>query len=64
MVCRWFRDGKIQGRRIGAHTILIEEAVPEPTPAAHSTAVYICVSSAENKPNLDSQAERLVAYGT
>lgn len=61
---RWFRDGKIQGRRVGAHTILIDEEVPEPQPSFLSTAVYTRVSSAENKSNLDSQAERLVAYCT
>ena len=59
---RWFRDGKIQGRRVGAHTILIEEAAPQPAPSTQFTAVYTRVSSAENKSNLDSQAERLVAY--
>lgn len=59
---RWFRDGKIQGRRVGAHTILIDEAVPEAKPTDQATAVYARVSSAENKSNLDSQAERLVAY--
>ena len=31
---RWFRDGKIQGRRVGAHTILIDEAVPGTKPSA------------------------------
>ncbi len=61
---RWFRDGKIRGRRVGAHTILIEEAVPKPGPVAQVTAVYTRVSSAENTSNLDSQAERLVAYCT
>src|SRR4051812_30670179 len=61
---RWFRDGKIQGRRVGAHTILIDEAGPEPKPAEQATAVYTRVSSAENQSNLDSQAERLVAYCT
>jgi putative resolvase len=61
---RWFRDGKIRGRRVGAHTIMIEEAVPKPSPVAQVTAVYTRVSSAENKSNLDSQAERLVAYCT
>lgn len=59
---RWFRDGKIQGRRVGAHTILIEEAAPQLAPSTRFTAVYTRVSSAENKSNLDSQAERLVAY--
>ncbi|GLV54258.1 resolvase [Dictyobacter sp. S3.2.2.5] len=60
---RWFRDGKIQGRRIGAHTILIDE--PTTVSASSSkthTVVYTRVSSAENKANLDRQAERLVAY--
>jgi predicted site-specific integrase-resolvase len=59
---RWFRDGKIKGRRIGAHTILIEEERPSPAPLVQNVAVYARVSSAENKSDLDSQAERLVAY--
>ena len=60
---RWFRDGKIQGRRVGAHTILIDEpARVAAPPAQQETAVYTRVSSAENKANLDTQAERLVAY--
>lgn len=59
---RWFRDGKIQGRRIGAHTILVEEDRPLPRPSVQKVAIYARVSSTENKANLDSQAERLVAY--
>jgi putative resolvase len=59
---RWFRDGKIQGRRLGPHTIIITEGQEEPPPAtAQQVAIYARVSSAENKSNLDSQAERLVA---
>jgi predicted site-specific integrase-resolvase len=60
---RWFRDSKIQGRRIGPHTIIITEGQAEPraTPFQR-VAVYARLSSAENKGNLDSQAERLVAY--
>jgi predicted site-specific integrase-resolvase len=27
---RWFRDGKIQGRRVGLHTIIITEGHEEP----------------------------------
>jgi predicted site-specific integrase-resolvase len=59
---RWFRDGNIQGRRIGPPTILIPESHPQPraTPS-QPVAVYARVSSAENQGNLDSQAERLVA---
>lgn len=60
---RWFRDGKIQGRRVGAHTILIDEPVREITPLAQQeVAIYTRVSSSENTANLDTQAERLVAY--
>lgn len=62
---RWFRDGKIKGRRVGAHTILIEEERPSSAAGdgqVGQVAVYARVSSAENKSNLDSQAERLVAY--
>jgi putative resolvase len=60
---RWFRDGKIQGRRIGPHTIIITEGQEEPqTATPPRIAIYARVSSAENKNNLDSQAERLAAY--
>jgi len=60
---RWYRDGKIQGRRIGLHTIIITEGQEEPQSAtSQQVAIYARVSSAENKSNLDSQAERLVAY--
>jgi putative resolvase len=65
---RWFRDGKIQGRRIGAHTIIITEGIitegqAEPAPAlAPRVAIYARVSSVEHTSHLESQAERLAAY--
>jgi predicted site-specific integrase-resolvase len=60
---RWFRDGKIQGRRIGLHTIMITEGQEQPaTAVSRRVAVYARVSSSENKSILESQAERLVAY--
>lgn len=60
---RWYRDGKIQGRRVGAHTIIITEGQETPKgEQPERVAIYARVSSAEHKPNLDSQAERLVAY--
>ena len=60
---RWFRDGKIKGHRVGKHTIIITEGVAEAEPAvAEKVAIYARVSAAENRPKLDSQAERLVAY--
>jgi hypothetical protein len=61
---RWFRDGKIKGRRIGAHTILVEEEAEQNPPLPTRVAIYARVSSRENKSNLDSQAERLIAYCT
>ena len=60
---RWYRDGKIQGRRIGPRTIIITEdqaAPPASQPAR--VAIYARVSSHEHAANLDRQAERLVAY--
>ena len=60
---RWFRDGKIKGRRIGKHTILIEEDEQAKT-IPQKVAIYARVSSTEKKSNLESQAERLVAYCT
>src|SRR2546429_1614426 len=41
--------------------ILVREDEPS-GPSSTTVAVYARVSSAENKSNLDSQAERLVAY--
>ena len=59
---RWFGDGTIKGRRVGAHTILIEEERPSPAGSLGQVAVSTRVSSSENTSTLDSQAERLVAY--
>src|SRR5260370_21113786 len=65
----WVRDGKIQGRRIGLHTIMITEgreeyatAVSQRVAVSRRVAVYARVSSSENTSTLDSQAERLVVY--
>jgi predicted site-specific integrase-resolvase len=61
---RWYRDGKIQGRRVGPRTITITEGQEAPaTPAPRQVAVYAQVSSAEYQSNLESQAQRLAAYG-
>jgi predicted site-specific integrase-resolvase len=61
---RWFRDGKIKGRRIGAHTILVEEETETKPVLPQRVAIYARVSEASNKSNLDSQTERLIAYCT
>ena len=60
---RWYRDGKIQGRRVGAHTIIITEGQEAPKrEQPERVALYARVAAAENKPNLASQTERFVAY--
>ena len=60
---RWYRDGKIQGRRVGPRTIIITEGQEVPaSPAPQRTAIYARVASAEDKSTLDSQADRLIAY--
>jgi putative resolvase len=57
---RWFRAGKISGYQMDAGTIIItEDGVPE---RAQKVAIYTRVSAAENRPNLDTQTERLLAY--
>ena len=58
---RWFKAGKIQGKQMDTGTILITEDEPLQT-LPWKVAIYTRVSSAENTSQLDSQAERLVAY--
>jgi len=60
---RWFRDGKIKGRQIG-RTIIVETDAEEVYTTSQKVAIYARVSSPENTPNVESQAERLVAYCT
>ena len=62
---RWYKAGKIQGQQMDTGTILVTETLPvRKLSATSQVAVYTRVSSSENKTNLDSQAERLVAYCT
>jgi predicted site-specific integrase-resolvase len=62
---RWYKAGKIAGHQMDTGTILVTEPLPmKELPATAKVAVYTRVSSSENKSNLDSQAERLVAYCT
>lgn len=60
---RWWKLGKLPGHQMDTGTILVDVDQERPTPfKTGRVAIYARVSSAENKPNLDSQAERLVAY--
>ena len=56
----WYRAGRIKGYQMETGTIIITEKDDEPK--AQKVAVYARVSSSENKPNLESQAERIVNY--
>lgn len=55
---RMWKRGEIKATQLPTGTIIVttEEIVP------HGVAIYTRVSSAENKSNLDSQAERLKDY--
>lgn len=62
---RWYKAGKIAGQQMDTGTILVAEPLlVKELPATANVAVYTRVSSSENRSNLDSQAERLVAYCT
>jgi putative resolvase len=59
---RWFKAGKIRGYQMDTGTIIITEGEEERIP--QKVAVYARVCSAENRDNLNSQADRLTAYCT
>src|SRR5579859_7377884 len=62
---RWYKAGKNAGQQMDTGTILVTEPLlVKELPATANVAVYTRVSSSENRSNLDSQAERLVAYCT
>ena len=58
---RWFKAGLIDGYQMQTGTIIITESDLRQT-AEEKVAIYARVSSEENRANLDSQAESLVAY--
>lgn len=60
---RWFKAGTINGYQAPSGTIIVATD-EQPTLQAQKVAIYARVSSTENKSNLESQAERLVAYCT
>jgi putative resolvase len=63
---RWFKSGKIQGRQMDTGTILITEPIGEPQTPDHpvKVAIYTRVSAAENKDDLEGQANRVRDYCT
>ncbi len=59
---RWFKTGKIEGHQLDSGTIVITEELSQHPEREAIIVVYARVSANENRPNLDSQAERLCAY--
>lgn len=63
---RWFKAGKIKGYRAHTGTIIVTESMPDAAtssqPETGKVAIYTRVSAAENKSNLESQAQRLLDY--
>jgi putative resolvase len=60
---RWFHQGAIKGYQAPSGTVIVLPDEPSAS-VPLKVAVYARVSRLENKANLDSQAERLVAYCT
>ena len=56
----WYKAGTLTGYQTDTGTIIVTE--PETPVCSQRVAIYARVSSAENKTNLDAQAERLVNY--
>jgi predicted site-specific integrase-resolvase len=64
---RWFRDGQISGKQMPSGTIIVNQDTEKRSAVMQAdegktAAVYVRVSSAENKDNLEGQAERVLSY--
>jgi predicted site-specific integrase-resolvase len=59
---RTWQRGEIVGYQVPSGTIIVEAPALAPTPRPQKVAVYTRVSSAENRRNLEGQAERVVAF--
>ena len=59
---RWFKAGKMKGRQLESGTIIVTEDLEQHPQFEPVVVVYARVSANENRPHLDTQAERLSAY--
>ncbi len=60
---RWWKAGELKGYQTASKTIIItEEDQQPPVVGPTMVAIYARVSSAEHRPNLERQAERLLDY--
>jgi predicted site-specific integrase-resolvase len=62
---RWWQAGHLDAYRTASGASIVREAAKNASwPAAtQQVAMYARISAAENRPNLESQAQRLAAYG-
>jgi putative resolvase len=61
---RWGRAGKRDAYQAASGTAIVRELAETatPSPANHHVAISARVSAAENRPYLESHAERLIEY--
>jgi putative resolvase len=61
---RWWRAGRLDASQDASGTIIVRESAPTAIhrPTVEWVAIYARVSAKENRPNLEGQADRLVAY--
>jgi predicted site-specific integrase-resolvase len=61
---RWWRARRLDAYQVATGTVVVREPLLAVAhlPTAERVAVYARVSAAENRPNRESQAERLVAF--
>jgi putative resolvase len=57
---RWFKDGILNAEQMPTGTIIVRDDTS--TRVQERTVIYARVSAAENKSNLNSQAERASQY--
>jgi predicted site-specific integrase-resolvase len=62
---RWWRVGQLDASQVASGTIIVRESAPTaiPRPTVERVAVSARVSAAVNRPHLEGQVDRLVAYG-
>lgn len=61
----WGKAGQIAGRQMPSGTVIVDDSQTMALPAvSEHVSIYARVSSSENRANLNSQTERMVAYCT
>jgi predicted site-specific integrase-resolvase len=62
---RLFKQGHLPGEQLPSGTIvLFEPAERKEVAEPDGVAIYARISAAENRPDLDRQADRLIAYSS